>query len=56
MTRQLRAGAYGIVALGTGLVWIMAAVPGTGAEERQPLKRVGTISSTVILSGGRDRQ
>jgi DNA-binding beta-propeller fold protein YncE len=43
MKRHLCDGAWRIGALATGLALIVSAVPGPGAEERQPLKRVGTI-------------
>src|SRR6516225_7362927 len=43
MNQLLRGGACRIGALTAGLVLIAGVVPGMGAEERQPLKRVGTI-------------
>jgi hypothetical protein len=43
MNHKLRGVTVGISALATGLVLIAGVAPDAGAEERQPLKRVGTI-------------
>ena len=43
MNQLLRGGTCGIGALIAGVALLTVAMPGEGAEEREPLKRVATI-------------